>query len=158
MSMVGGGVSMMPLPVWLPGPMFLLGGLCPGASVQDGLCLGDLYPGVSVRGSLSRGLHPGISVQGFSVGRPARIRIAGCNHHTRTLSCLANILLKTVGKWRNLDLEWLRASLAPLGSATDHNHHHVCKQLYPFYCHRHHCLLRICSHKVKANVKVKNFF
>ena len=34
---------MMSLPVWLPGSMFLLGGLCPGKSVGGGeaLCQGD---------------------------------------------------------------------------------------------------------------------
>ena len=60
---------MMSLPVWLsgpmfllgrevsvPGPMFLLGGLCPGASLSGGvspggcLCLGCLSRGVSLSG------------------------------------------------------------------------------------------------------------
>ena len=70
-----------------------------------GLCPRGLYPGVSVkRGSLSKG---------FSVRRPPWIRIVGSMHPTGMLSCLANIILKTVGKWRNLDLELVRASLAP---------------------------------------------
>ena len=67
---------MMSLPVWLPGHMFLLGGLClRGMCLRGlcpgGLCLGGLCPGVSIEGSLSMewgslsrgspsgGLHPG---------------------------------------------------------------------------------------------------
>ena len=39
----GGGLCMMSLPVWLPGPMFLLGGSrslvpCPGGLCSGGLC------------------------------------------------------------------------------------------------------------------------
>ena len=53
---------MMSLPVWLPGPMFLLGplsrgslsrGLCQGGLVNGGLCPGGLCPGgICKRGSL----------------------------------------------------------------------------------------------------------
>ena len=51
----------MPLPVWLPGCMFHLGGLCSGGLCPGGLCPGGLCPGGSLSsGSLSRG----ISVQG----------------------------------------------------------------------------------------------
>ena len=56
-----GGLCMMSLPVWLPIPMFLIGGLClwshvpcwgsSWVSVQLGLCSGSLCP----RGSLSSG-------------------------------------------------------------------------------------------------------
>ena len=72
------GLCMMSLPVWLPGPMFLLGGalclwshvlsagsLSRGISVQGNFCPGGLYPGGLCpgeslsRGSLSRrGLSP----------------------------------------------------------------------------------------------------
>ena len=54
LSMLG-GFCMMSLPVWLsgpmfplgrevsvPGPMFLLGGLCPGASLSGGVCPGGV--------------------------------------------------------------------------------------------------------------------
>ena len=66
------GLCIMSLPVWLPDPMFLLGGLCPWShvpfrwSLSTGLCPGGLYP----EGSLSRrisvwGVCPeGVSVQG----------------------------------------------------------------------------------------------
>ena len=55
----------MSLPVWLLGPMFLLGSLSRGVSVytgsvsRGGLCPGDLY----AEGSLSRGYLSGVSVQ-----------------------------------------------------------------------------------------------
>ena len=65
---------MMSFPVWLPGPMFLLGGLCPwshvpsrvGVSVQGILCPGgSLSRGVSVWGcreiseiGKAGGMHP----------------------------------------------------------------------------------------------------
>ena len=40
-----GGLCMMSLPVWLPGPMFHLGGLClVPCAFQGGLCLGGLCP------------------------------------------------------------------------------------------------------------------
>ena len=76
---------MMPLPVWLPGPMFILKGLCPwshvlsrGVSIQGsllgGLCPGGLCPRVSVQGGLCRDTFPGI-------------RKAGSMHPTRLLSC-----------------------------------------------------------------------
>ena len=45
-----GGLCMMSLPVWLPGLIFLLVGLCPG-----GLCLGSLSRGDLCRGSLLGG-------------------------------------------------------------------------------------------------------
>ena len=43
---------MMSLPVWLPSPMFLLGGLCPGGSLSLGFCLGVLSPSLG-RGGLT---------------------------------------------------------------------------------------------------------
>ena len=46
---------MMLLLVWLPGPMFLLGGLCLGVSVGGSLSGGLCPEGVSVFGCLSRG-------------------------------------------------------------------------------------------------------
>ena len=62
------GLCTMSLLVWLPGPMFLLVGICSWSyvpsgrvPVQRGLCSGGLCPG----GSLSRGVCPGVSV-----GRP----------------------------------------------------------------------------------------
>ena len=63
---VHGGLCMMSLPVWLPGPMFLLGGLCPWSHVPS---LGVSVQGASVQGgSLSGGFFPGgVSVQGTSV-------------------------------------------------------------------------------------------
>ena len=53
---------MMSLPVWLHGPMFLLGGCVAGSMfLLRGLCFeGCLSLGVSVRGSLSGGLCPGV--------------------------------------------------------------------------------------------------
>ena len=56
---------MMSLPVWLPGPMFLLGGSMSLASCsfQGGLCLG---------GDLSRGY---VSRRGFLVENTVLIRI-----------------------------------------------------------------------------------
>ena len=70
---------MMSLPVWLPGPMFLLAGLCSWSYVPSGrvLYIGGLCPG---------GLL-GISIQGVSVGRPPRIRNARGTHPTGMLSC-----------------------------------------------------------------------
>ena len=70
-----GGFRKMSLPVWLPGPMFLLrglflGDLCPGDLCPEGLflgrglCPGNLCPGgisvqgVSVQGSLFRETPP----------------------------------------------------------------------------------------------------
>ena len=51
---------MMSLRVSLPGPMFLLRGLCIGEGVSvQGLCQGDLCPG-----SLSWGSVKGVSVKG----------------------------------------------------------------------------------------------
>ena len=58
----GGGLIMMSLPVWLPGPMFLLGGLYRCSCVP----FGGLCPRGSLsRGSLSRGasLSRGVSVR-----------------------------------------------------------------------------------------------
>ena len=61
----------MSLPVWLPGPMFLLGGLCPGSlplgrSLSGGsLCSEGLCP----VGSPSRGLCPEGSLSGGSPSR-----------------------------------------------------------------------------------------
>ena len=51
---------MMSLPVWLPGPMFLL-----GRSLSGGLCpVGSLFRGSLSRGSLSGGsLSRGVSVR-----------------------------------------------------------------------------------------------
>ena len=58
----GGGFCMSSLPVWLPGPMFSLGVLCPwphvpfGGSLSGGLCLEkSLFRGCLSRGCLSRG-------------------------------------------------------------------------------------------------------
>ena len=68
-----GGLCMVSLPVWLSGPMFLLGGLClwshVPSSVQGSLCMGDLCPGGSVQGrSLSRGVSvQEVTIQGVSV-------------------------------------------------------------------------------------------
>ena len=73
LSVHKGDLCMMSLPVWLPGPMFLL-----RVSVSEGICAGDLcseglwlvevsVQGVSVWGSLSRGSLDGgggFSVQG----------------------------------------------------------------------------------------------
>ena len=53
---------MMSLPVWLPGPMFSLGVLCPWSHVP----LGGLCPGVSVWRSLCSG---GVCPGGVSVER-----------------------------------------------------------------------------------------
>ena len=65
-----GGLCMTSLPVWLPGPMFLLGSLCLWYHVPSGglcqgdrgLCPGNFCPGVSLSirislggGALSRG-------------------------------------------------------------------------------------------------------
>ena len=58
----GGGVCMMSLPIWLPGPMFLLEGLSSWSHVRSsgglclgGLCLGGLCPGgLCPRGGLCR--------------------------------------------------------------------------------------------------------
>ena len=55
----GGGFCMMSLPVWLPGPMFLL-----GWSLSLVPCS---FQGVSVQGSLFRGCLSGVSVLGVSV-------------------------------------------------------------------------------------------
>ena len=75
---VHGGLCMMSLPVWLPGPMFLLGGLCPwshvplmGVSVQEGLC-----PGGKV-----------FVQRRVSVGRHLQIRKLSSVHPTGMLSC-----------------------------------------------------------------------
>ena len=55
-----GGLCMMLLRVSLPGPMFLLWGLCIGEGVfVQGLCQGDLCPG-----SLFGGSMKGVSVKG----------------------------------------------------------------------------------------------
>ena len=83
---VGWGFCIMSIPVWLPGPMFLLGwgSLClvpcsfwkeismPGPMfLLEGLCSGGFLSGFSVRG-----LCPGISVWGgVSV---KRISVQGC--------------------------------------------------------------------------------
>ena len=73
-----GGLCMMLLPVWLPGPMFLLGGLYPWSHVPSRVVsvMGGHFPegGFSVRG-------------GVSVGRPPRIRKASSTHSTGILSC-----------------------------------------------------------------------
>ena len=51
---------MMSLPVWLPGPMFLLGALRLGGLCLEGLCLGVSVRGVSVQGvSVQGGLSGG---------------------------------------------------------------------------------------------------
>ena len=53
-----GGLCMMSLLVWLPGPLFLLGGVCPRGSLPGPMFLpwGSLSGGISVQwGSLSRG-------------------------------------------------------------------------------------------------------
>ena len=75
---------MMSVPVWLPGPMFPLGGFCPWFHVPFG------GKTVSVQGKGLRLGVPvkGVSVQGVSVGRPlpAGIRKAGSTHPTGTLS------------------------------------------------------------------------
>ena len=98
----------MSLPVWLPGPMFLPGGLCPCSHVPSrgslprGLCPEESLPrGVSVQvvfvwESLSRGLCLGVSVWGYlsrslcpgglCLWGPPRIRKAGGTHPTGMLS------------------------------------------------------------------------
>ena len=49
---------MMPLPVWLPGPVFIQGDLCPGGLYPGGLYPGGLYPRDLCHWvSLSRGYH-----------------------------------------------------------------------------------------------------
>ena len=48
----GGGFCMMSLPVWLPGPMFSLGVLCPWSHVPFG---GSLFGGLCLEKSLFRG-------------------------------------------------------------------------------------------------------
>ena len=71
---------MMSLPIWLLGPMFLPWGLCPGVSVRGSLFKGlsvkgafcereSLSKGVSVKGSLCQreSLSKGVSVKGVSV-------------------------------------------------------------------------------------------
>ena len=91
---------MMSLPIWLPGPTFLPGGLClwfhvpsgdlypgshcPGGSLSGGLCPKGLCPGGSLtgalcpggslpRGSLSRGVSGGgVSFWESLLGRPPR--------------------------------------------------------------------------------------
>ena len=80
----------MSLPVWLPGPMFLLGGgslsLVP-CSFKGGLCLGE----VSVQGDLCLGgisvPGEGVSVQKVSVQRPPIQRTVGNVHPTGMHSC-----------------------------------------------------------------------
>ena len=92
-------VCMMSLPVWLPGPMFFLGGPLPGpmflpgvpmskgVSGDGGLCLGmgGFCPaGVSVQeGSLSRKVYV---KGGFLYRDPRRIRNAGDMHPRGMLS------------------------------------------------------------------------
>ena len=78
------GLCMMSLPVWLPGPMLLLGVSVPGVMfLLGGLCSG----GPSPEGGLSEGdLCPG---GGVSVGRPG-IRKAGSMHPTGMLSCYSS--------------------------------------------------------------------
>ena len=73
----------MSLPLWLHGPMFLLGGCVAGSMFLLGglcfkgcLCLGVSVQRVSVWGSLSRGLSRGSSLHG-GLGRPPRIRKVG---------------------------------------------------------------------------------
>ena len=44
----GGGFCMISIPVWLPGPMFLLGDLCPWPHVPWGGGGGGLCPGRSL--------------------------------------------------------------------------------------------------------------
>ena len=76
-----GDLCMMSLPVWLPGPIYLLGVSVPGPMFfLGGLCLGSLCPG---------GLSPGVSLSGgVSVGRlPSGIRKVGGMHPTRMFSC-----------------------------------------------------------------------
>ena len=60
---------MMSLPVLLPGPMFLLGGLCPWSHVPSmGVSVwGSLSRGLCLGGSLLGGLCPGVSAYGVSV-------------------------------------------------------------------------------------------
>ena len=106
-----GGLCMVSLPVWLSGPMFLLGAslslvpcsfFCPGKSLYGGslcrgLCPGEvsiqgrLCPGGDCPGSLCLGVSvqgKGVSVQGgVSIGTPPRIRKAGGTHPTGMLSC-----------------------------------------------------------------------
>ena len=74
---------MMSLPVWLHVPIFLLGGCVAGSMFLLGglcfegcLCLGVSVQGVSVWGSLSRGMSRGSSLHG-GLGRPPRIRKVG---------------------------------------------------------------------------------
>ena len=71
-----GGLCMMSLSVWLPGPNNLQGGLCCWSHVPS-------------RGSLSRrSLYSvGSLSRGVSVGRPPRIKKSGGTHPTGMLSC-----------------------------------------------------------------------
>ena len=92
---------MMSLPVWLPGPIFLPGSLCPeeslswGVSVLGGLCpggslswvvsvLGGLCPGSLSRGALSRqvSVQGGSCPGGLCLGIPVRETPQTETHHT----------------------------------------------------------------------------
>ena len=104
-SVHGGGLCMMSLPVWLPGPMFLLGGLCPWSHVPSrggglhpegrGFAWGrwGLHPGE--RGVCIRGRRvciqggKGACIQGDSWADPppSGTRKVGGTHPTGMLSC-----------------------------------------------------------------------
>ena len=101
-----GGLCMMSLPVWLPGPMVLLGVSVSGPMFLPrwSLSLVGLCPWSHVlfRGSLSKEVSvQGVSVQGVSVQRfsvqwglymeTPRIRKAGGMHRTGMLSCFVYI-------------------------------------------------------------------
>ena len=102
----GGCLCMMSLPVWLPGPMFLLGVsvsgpiflLARGVFVQ-GVCLGSLSGaisvlGVSVQTSLSRESLSGRSLSGgHCPGKPPGQRPPWCSKERVVLILLECILV-----------------------------------------------------------------
>ena len=89
-SQGGGGLCMMSLPIWLPGPMLILGEslslvLCSPCSFQGVLCPWCLCPG---------GIFPEVSVQGVSPDTHAETplwRRAGGIHPTGMLCCFSII-------------------------------------------------------------------
>ena len=107
-----------------------------GVSVQGSLCLGGgglcQGEGVSVKGSLSRGLYEkGVSVQGVLC------KEIPLNSYWNAF-LFSKYFTENCRKMKEFGPRVGRASMASPGSATDHNHHHTCKQLY---FHHHHRLL-----------------
>ena len=129
-----GGLCMMSLPVWLPGPMFLPGVLCPVGSLSRGSlsearCLsrggpGGLCPGGSLfRGSLCRG----VSAQGWSLYKGYLSRGGLCREIPESEMRVVHIILECFlvfcllnfhiheSSWSTLDicLDFFRPYLQP---------------------------------------------